>query len=182
VEPSPYAVLAVSICAWAAGVMATDSPQPQALDWFGLLKTKAALSLSTLKSSSVPNRNRIAVGSIRILTPFSSTTSSCGPKLSAYCMVYSMPAQPPFFTPTRMPTIGSWELAVTWRMRSTAASDNVITGLGLGWLMAGSPVVGIADGFAGWSAQHQNILRVSFASSDMRSLSHGGSNVSVTFA
>jgi hypothetical protein len=28
---------------------------------------------------------------------------------------------------------------------------------------------------------HQNILSVSFASSDMRSLSHGGSKVSVTF-
>src|ERR1700747_3712909 len=107
--------------------MGAESPQPQALDWFGLLKTKAALSLSTLKSNSVPNRNKIAVGSIRILTPFSST---------------------------RMPTIGAWELAVTWRMRSTAPSDKVITGLDLGWLMAGSPVVGIADGFAGWSAQH----------------------------
>ena len=42
----------------------------------------------------------------------SSTTSSAAPTLSAYSMVYSMPAQPPFLTPTRTPAIGRSALAI----------------------------------------------------------------------
>src|SRR5690349_22892212 len=70
-----------------AGVSATDSPQPQAEVWFGLLNTKPADSLSILKSISVPSRNITALGSISSLTPLSSTTSSCGCALSAYSIV-----------------------------------------------------------------------------------------------
>ena len=32
--------------------------------------------------------------------------------LSAYSMVYAMPAQPPFFTPTRTPAIGRSAFAI----------------------------------------------------------------------
>src|SRR5579862_3445731 len=61
-----------------AGVIETLSPQPQAAVWFGLLKTKRAPSFSRTKSISVPIRNRIALGSMKIFTPLSSTTSSSG--------------------------------------------------------------------------------------------------------
>src|SRR5215475_8610125 len=71
----------------AAGVSATDSPQPQAEVWFGLLNTKPDDNLSTLKSISVPSRNSTALGSIISLTPLSSTTSSRGAAASAYSMV-----------------------------------------------------------------------------------------------
>src|SRR5262245_44188871 len=84
-----------------AGVNSTDSPQPQAEVWFGLLNTNCEDSLSTFQSISVPSRNSTALGSIRSFTPLSSTTSSVGPTLSTYSMVYSIPAQPPFLTPTR---------------------------------------------------------------------------------
>ena len=50
-----------------------------------------------------PIRNSTAFGSIRIRTPWSSTTSSSGFAASAYSRMYSWPAQPPFFTPTRRP-------------------------------------------------------------------------------
>ncbi len=60
------------------GVMATLSPQPQAEVWFGFWNTKPDDSLSTLKSISVPSRNSTALGSMRIRTPLSSTTSSVG--------------------------------------------------------------------------------------------------------
>src|SRR6266853_2323934 len=44
-----------------------------------------------------------------------------------------MPAQPPFFTPTRMPAIGRSDLPMMSRMRPAAASDSRITwGLGRG--------------------------------------------------
>src|SRR6516165_6174290 len=44
-----------------------------------------------------------------------------------------MPAQPPFFTPTRTPTTGSAAFAITYLMRSAAASVSLITwGLGRG--------------------------------------------------
>src|SRR6187551_518444 len=71
----------------AAGVSCTDSPQPQAEVWFGLLNTKVDESLSTLKSISVPSRNMTAFGSISSLTPLSSTTSSNFCALSAYSIV-----------------------------------------------------------------------------------------------
>src|SRR5579863_3601576 len=54
------------------GVIETDSPQPQAAVWLGLLNTKRAASLSRTKSISVPTRNRIALGSMKIFTPLSS--------------------------------------------------------------------------------------------------------------
>ena len=60
------------------GVIATDSPQPQAEVWFGLLKTNCDESLVVWKSISVPSRNRTALGSIRTFTPLSSITSSSG--------------------------------------------------------------------------------------------------------
>src|SRR4029079_6403630 len=71
----------------AAGVNCTDSPQPQAEVWFGLLNTKVDDSLSTLKSISVPSRNRTALGSISSFTPLSSTTSSNLLAASAYSIV-----------------------------------------------------------------------------------------------
>src|SRR6478735_891864 len=71
----------------AAGVSWTDSPQPQAPVWLGLLKTNVADNLSVLKSISVPSRNSKALGSTRILTPLSSTTSSLGAIWSAYSTV-----------------------------------------------------------------------------------------------
>src|ERR1700704_7160038 len=52
----------VGLVSCEAGVSATDSPQPQAEVWFGLLKTKPADSLSILKSISVPRRNSTALG------------------------------------------------------------------------------------------------------------------------
>jgi hypothetical protein len=51
----------------------------------------------------VPIRNSTALGSIRMVTPLSSTTSSSGSFSAAYSKTYSEPAQPPFFTPTRRP-------------------------------------------------------------------------------
>ncbi len=44
-----------------AGLSCTDSPQPQAETWFGLLKTKVEEKRSVLKSSSVPSRNSTAL-------------------------------------------------------------------------------------------------------------------------
>ena len=52
---------------------------------------------------SVPNRNICAVGAIRTRASPCSTTSSPGEAVSASSMVYSMPAQPPFFRPMRRP-------------------------------------------------------------------------------
>src|SRR3984957_10099557 len=69
------AAVALHCC---AGVIETDSPQPQADVWFGLLNTNRAPSFSFTKSSSVPIKNRIALGSMKILTPLSSITSSNG--------------------------------------------------------------------------------------------------------
>jgi hypothetical protein len=57
----------------------------------------------------------------------SSTTSSEGLIASAYSMVYSMPAQPPFLTPTRTPATGRSARAITSLMRSAAASVSRIT-------------------------------------------------------
>ena len=48
-----------------AGVSSTDSPQPQAEVWFGLLNTNCEDSLSIFQSISVPSRNSTALGSIR---------------------------------------------------------------------------------------------------------------------
>src|SRR6185437_2274175 len=70
-----------------AGVICTLSPQPQAEVWFGLLKTNRAPSFSCTKSSSVPIRNRMALGSMKIFTPLSSITSSKGLASVAYSMV-----------------------------------------------------------------------------------------------
>jgi hypothetical protein len=42
-------------------------------------------------------------------------------------MVYSMPAQPPFLTPTRTPATGRSARAITSLMRSAAASVSFIT-------------------------------------------------------
>src|SRR5947209_3604914 len=91
--PTPKAQCASTPAESAAGVSCTDSPQPQAEVWFGLLNTKVDESLSTLKSISVPSRNSTALGSINSLTPLSSTTSSNLATLSAYSIVYAMPAQ-----------------------------------------------------------------------------------------
>src|SRR5436305_734135 len=70
-----------------AGVNCTDSPQPQAEVWFGLLNTKVEDSLSTLKSISVPSRNITALGSISNLMPLSSTISSNFAASAAYSIV-----------------------------------------------------------------------------------------------
>src|ERR1044071_1325661 len=52
--------------------------------------------------------------------------------LSTYSMVYSMPAQPPFFTPTRSPATGRSDFAISSLIRVAAASERRITwGLGL---------------------------------------------------
>src|SRR5262249_43222234 len=110
-----------------AGVIATDSPQPQALVWFGLLKTNVADSLSTLKSISVPSRKSTAFGSTSTFTPLSSTISSLFLMSSAYSTVYDIPAQPPFFTPTRSPAIGLSERSVSSRILVAAASVRRIT-------------------------------------------------------
>src|SRR5262249_45298280 len=59
-----------------AGVIETDSPQPQEAVSLGLRKVKREPSLPVSKSISVPIRNRIALGSMKILTPWSSITSS----------------------------------------------------------------------------------------------------------
>src|SRR4029078_8133262 len=81
----------------------------------------------------------MAFGSIRILTPLSSTTSSVGPTASAYSIVYSIPAQPPFFTPTRTPAMGLPACAITDLMRNAAASVSRITwGLGRGVVITSS--------------------------------------------
>jgi hypothetical protein len=42
-------------------------------------------------------------------------------------MVYSMPAQPPFFTPMRTPSTSLPDAAVSARMRVAAASVRLIT-------------------------------------------------------
>src|SRR5208337_4811806 len=63
-------------------------------------------------------------------TPLSSTISSTGRTSVAYSIVYSMPAQPPFFTPTRKPATGLSERAMIAFTRSAAASVSVKT-LGL---------------------------------------------------
>jgi len=68
-------------------VIATDSPQPQAEVWFGLLKTNCDDIFVVWKSISVPSRNSTALGSMSTVTPLSSTTSSSGLMLSAYSMV-----------------------------------------------------------------------------------------------
>src|SRR4029079_19706805 len=52
-------------------------------------------------------------------------------------MVYSMPAQPPFFTPMRTPSISLPEAAESARRRSAAASVRLIT-CGRGLVMASS--------------------------------------------
>src|SRR5262252_9729784 len=48
-----------------AGVIATDSPHPQAEVWFGLLNTNPEENLSTRKSISVTRRNSTAFGSMK---------------------------------------------------------------------------------------------------------------------
>src|SRR6266852_4924183 len=48
-----------------AAVSCTDSPQPQAPVWFGLLKMNCADILSVLYSISVPSSNNTALGSTR---------------------------------------------------------------------------------------------------------------------
>src|SRR6185312_5527829 len=75
--------IVVAAQASVAGLIDTLSPQPQAAVWFGLLNTNRAPSFSRTKSISVPIRKRIALGSMNILTPLSSTTSSSGPTASA---------------------------------------------------------------------------------------------------
>ena len=57
---SRNAALTATYCT--AAFNATDSPQPHALVWFGLLNTKRACSLSRTKSISVPIKNKIAFG------------------------------------------------------------------------------------------------------------------------
>src|SRR5690349_3529787 len=89
-----------------AGVIATLSPQPQAEVSLGLEKAKLAERRSILKSIWEPSKNSTALGSISRRTPLSSTTSSSGETDSASSIVYDIPAQPPFLTPTRRPATG----------------------------------------------------------------------------
>src|SRR5205085_12110358 len=110
-----------------AGLIATDSPQPQADVWLGLRNTKPDLSGVASKSISVPRRNSTALASTSIFTPLSSTISSKGRFSSAHSIVYSIPAQPPFFTPTRRPAKGRSDLARISRSRADAVSVSVMT-------------------------------------------------------
>src|SRR5215216_4614765 len=64
---------------------------------------------------------------MKIVTPLSSTTSSSFSWRSAHSIVYSMPAQPPFFTPTRKPRTGRSLRFMISRTRSAAASVSVMT-------------------------------------------------------
>ena len=61
-------------------------------------------------------------GFTKTFPPPTSTTSSEGGASRTRSMVYSMPAQPPFFTPMRMPAAGLSALARISRTRSAARS------------------------------------------------------------
>src|SRR5579875_3553557 len=89
-------------------------------------------------------------------------------------MVYSIPAQPPFLTPTRMPAIGLSARAITSLMRDAAASVSRIT-----WgldrtidmsILASKPDVGTGH----------HMFNTRRASSDIRLGSHGGSQTTST--
>ena len=62
---------------------------------------------------------------MKSLAPFSSIMSSAGSAFSTNSMVYSIPTQPAFFTPTRTPATGLPEPAMICLMRSAAASESV---------------------------------------------------------
>src|ERR1700730_6291269 len=110
-----------------------------------------------------------------ILTPLSSTTSSVGFTASAYSMVYSCPAQPPFLTPTRTPITGFSARAITSLMRSAAASVSRITwGRGRAVAMAVLYLVLNSENLT------HHMFRTSRASSDIRLGSQGGSHTTST--
>jgi len=97
---------------------------------------------------------------------------------SAYSMVYSWPAQPPFLTPTRTPAIGRSARAITSLMRNAAASVSRITWVGVGALPWQSSF-GLYVVFLPETCSH-HILSTSRASSDIRLGSQGGSHTTVT--
>src|SRR5712675_1068055 len=102
-----------------------------------------------------------------------------------------MPAQPPFLTPTRTPIMVLAAFAITYLIRSAAASVSRITwGLGRELAIAGSfSLLSTWDRIAP-SATHQHsrrfdgsthhILSTARASSDIRLCSQGGSQTIVT--
>src|SRR5260370_20160782 len=110
-----------------AAIRYADSLQPQATTWFGLLKMNCADILSALEPIPVPSKNSTALGSTRIFTPLSSTTSSVGRTSWAYSTVYDCPAQPPFLIPTRKPTISESARFVSSPIRCAAASVSFMT-------------------------------------------------------
>src|SRR5690606_31642713 len=103
-----------------------DSPQPQASATLGLLKRKPDSSSAGAESISVPKRNICALGAIITRAPSCSTTSSMGPGAAANSMVYSMPAQPPFLTPSRSPNAPSFAIR---RLICATARGVRVTGL-----------------------------------------------------
>src|SRR6266567_2584134 len=97
-----------------------------------------------------------------------------------------MPAQPPFLTPTRTPMISLAAFAITYLMRSAAASVSRITcGLGLGWpiafvLLASLGLASMWDDPTLSATYH--MLSTARASSDIRLGSQGGSQTIATLA
>ena len=76
------------------------------------------------------------------------------PRASAYSIVYSMPAQPPFFTPTRSPVTSDGLPTMICLMRSAAASLRLIT-LGLArpampYPLAGANMCALGGGMQVW--------------------------------
>ena len=138
-------------------MMTTDSPQPQASVWFGLLKTKRAPSFSRLKSISVPIRNMTALGSMKMRTPLSSTTSSSGPWLFGIIhRVAHAGAAAIGHADAHADDSGLRTSAMMSRMRAAAAS---VSRIDLG------PFAALTRGCRCHRRSHQNMFSSSFASS-----------------
>ncbi len=105
-------------------------PTSTSPDLVRVVEHKPDVNLSVLKSISVPSRNRIADGSIRIARPCPRRPRRAGAS-AAYSIVYSMPAQPPFFTPTRKPATGVSARAMTPLCARRGVGQCITLGVGL---------------------------------------------------